>query len=106
MPRVESRDRHADGDLKISPAKIFSTFVTLVSHGFDLGGLFFRKIWFLSGVEVRISEKFEIRIYSDHFGDRLPMPQIRIFEVTIFRVFFCDFYKIVYQFVSGQEFIY
>ena len=60
----------------------------------------------ISSVEVRISELFEIRIYSDYFGDRLPMPQIRIFEVTIFRVFFCDFYEIVYQFVSGQEFIY
>ena len=38
-------------------------------------------------VEVRISELSEIRIYSDHFGNRIPMPQIRIPEVPIFSVF-------------------
>ena len=42
--------------------------------------------------EVRISELSEIRSYSDHFGDRKSMPQIRILEYTIFRAFFCDFH--------------
>ena len=42
--------------------------------------------------EVRISELSEIRIYSDHFGDRKSMPQIRIFEYTIFRAFFLNFH--------------
>ena len=49
-----------------------------------------RDYWLInlkSRVEVRISELSEIRIYSDHFGNRIPMPQIRIPEVPIFSVF-------------------
>ena len=43
-----------------------------------------------------ISELSEIRSYSDHFGDRKSMPQIRILEYTIFRAFFHDFYVVAW----------
>ena len=45
--------------------------------------------------EVRISGLSKIRIYSDHLTDRKSMPQIRIFEYTIFRAFFHDFHHYV-----------
>ena len=53
--------------------------------------------------EVRISELSEIRSYSDHFGDRKSMPQIRILEYTIFRAFFRDFHHFPPHFRPSSE---